>query len=179
MTNLEKYFLEHTQEFDTEEPAYGHFQRFETRLKKQGGFSPGVQRFAMIRVAAIVLLLIAMGVLALELATKGIVEQLDIRSSKTILPQEINDAVQYYDFQVARKMARLHALASDSKEAQWLDIKAKMEMKNLEQSAIELKKCLSENPGNERVFAALIQNQQMKEGVMNNLIQQLAQIRNQ
>jgi len=180
MAKLEKYIRDHQGEFDSAEPAPGHFERFETRLQQQRDhISPGMGRFAMLQAAALILILIALGVFVFELATKGIMDRLNNRSSGTELPQDVKDAVQYYDFQVARQLDQIHTLASDANEAQLLSMNAEKEMKNLENSAHELKKCLSENPNNERVLAALIQNQQMKEGIMNNIIQQLNQVRNQ
>jgi hypothetical protein len=50
---------------------------------------------------------------------------------------------------------------------------AKNEMRSLNASSAELQKSLSVNPGNERVQAAIIQNHQMKEKVMNQVIEQL------
>jgi hypothetical protein len=50
---------------------------------------------------------------------------------------------------------------------------ANNELNSLNANSAELQKALAENPGNERVQAAIIQNHQMKDKVMNQVVSQM------
>ncbi|MCK9423701.1 MAG: hypothetical protein M0Q38_14005 [Bacteroidales bacterium] len=176
MSDLEKFIKDHREEFDTFEPSPDHFKKFETLLQQQPEvLQPGINRFMMLKIAALILVLITVSVFVFDLATKGIRDRLNNRNAGTELPLEVKEVVQYYDIQVAERFGQIQKLASSNEEARMLNSNAIREIQNLDVSTDELKKSLAENPNNERLLAALIQNQQMKEGIMNNIINKLIQ----
>ena len=70
-------------------------------------------------------------------------------------------------------MKEVRKLASDPVQADLINGDALKEMQALDESTRDLQKSLAENPNCERLQAAVIQNQQMKEGIMNNIVSKL------
>jgi hypothetical protein len=176
MSDLEKYMRDHRAEFDGDEPDPGHFKRFEERLATQPvTMHRGVNRFAMLKVAALILLLITVSVFVFDWAGREIREQFATGKQGTELPLEVREAVQYYDSQTATQLGTLNKLAAAQNEAATVNESARKEMKNLDAATAELKKLLAGNPGNERILDAIVQNQRMKESVLKNIISQVTQ----
>ncbi len=176
MSELEKFISDHKQEFDTFEPDPGHFERFGSRLKEQPLILPtGQNKSVMLKVAALILLLISVSVFIFEFATREIRERLASVKSGSELPVEISDAVQYYNSQATAQLGTLRKLASDKSEAQSLSESALKEISTLDAATADLKNSLSSNPGNEHILDAIIRNQQMKETILTNIINQLSQ----
>jgi hypothetical protein len=90
------------------------------------------------------------------------------------LPAEINDALQYYDQQTATRLATLNSLTGSSHEAQQVSQGVLKEIGNLDAASAELKEQLALNPGNDRIEAALIRNQQMKQDILNEMIRHIS-----
>lgn len=179
MTNLEKLIRGKRDSFDTEEPAEGHFARFEARLEAQPGQSPSyANRFTMLKIAALVLLLISVSVFIFDLATREIRERFAGKGNASELPLELREAMQYYNSQTEQQMGKIRSLAASNEQARELSRNALKEIASLDHNTGDLKTELQENPGNERIQAAILLNQQMKEGIMNNIITQLTQKNN-
>jgi len=64
-------------------------------------------------------------------------------------------------------------LANDPAEAGRINKEAMKEIEALDENTRDLQKSLAENPNCERLQAAVIQNQQMKEGIMNTIVSNL------
>ncbi|MEI7499990.1 MAG: hypothetical protein WCK84_06020 [Bacteroidota bacterium] len=176
MSELEKFINKHQNEFDTNEPDAGHFDRFESRLKEHPEmFRSGLNRSVMLKIAALILILISVSVFIFELATREIKNKFASEKSGSDLPLEIREAVQYYDNQTTAQLGVLGKLASNNKEAFSLSESALKEIGNLDLATTDLKNTLSTNPGNEHILDAIIRNQQMKEVILNNIITQLSQ----
>jgi hypothetical protein len=176
MSDLEKYITSHKDEFNSFEPSSGHFQRFENRLNDQAEISPqGINRSMILKVAALILVMISVSVFVFDLATREIRERFAAGKSDTELPLEIRQAVQYYDNQANAGLGTLNKLAATRHEAIAVNESAMKEIQNLDDATADLKKLLADNPGNERILDAIVQNQQMKESVLNTIISQLSQ----
>ena len=176
MPNLEKFIKDHLEEFDSFEPEPGHFKRFEDRLKAQPGLKPSVHnRWMMLRIAALIIILITVSVFVFDLATREIRERFAAEKQGAELPLEIREAVRYYENQTDMQVATLHKLAAHHEDAGALNASALKEIQSLDATTNELKKSLSENPGNEQILDAIIRNQQMKESMLNTIITQLSQ----
>jgi len=176
MPDLEKYIKDHKDEFDTLEPGNGHFHRFEDRLASQPvAVQPGIKRPMILKVAALILLMITVSVFVFDLATREIRERFATEKPGTELPLEIREAVQYYNNQTNTQIGTLRKLAAARREAGVASESAAAEIKNLDAATAELKKLLADNPGNEHILDAIIQNQQMKGSVLQTIITQLSQ----
>ena len=175
MSNLRKFVKEHRVEFDDTEPSAGHFERFAARLDNQPVTrSLTSNRSQMLKIAALIIVLITGSVLVFDFVTRGIREQFAAEKSGTELPLEIREAAQYYDNQTSMQIATLHKLTAIHEDAGALNASALKEIQSLDATTSELKKSLAGNPDNERIFDAIIRNQQMKETMLNTIITQLS-----
>ena len=173
MNNLDKLIKENREKFDGIEPLDGHFERFREKLGYAG--EDGIRtpsRFGLLKVAAIILVIITGSVLVFDQATKSIRDRFS-NTEESQLTSEMAEAVQYYDARALDRMKDVDRLASDPLQADKINEEALKEMQVLDENTRELQKSLAENPNCERLQAAIIQNQQMKEGVMNTIVNQL------
>lgn len=175
MTDLEKFMVDHRDEFDAYEPAQGHFERFGQRLASKPVVEPALRQPVMLKIAAIILLMITVSVFVFDLAGRAISDRFASGRQGGELPLEIRQAVQYYDNQTDTQLAALHKLAALQHEPGGISEAAVKEIRDLDAATAELKKLLAGNPGNERILDAIIQNQQMKESVLNTIISRVSQ----
>jgi hypothetical protein len=174
MSDLNKFIRDNRAEFDDAEPDPGHFARFESRLARQQAHPHTLaRRNAMLRVAALILLLITGSVVVFDFATQEIRNRFTAQDNSGELPAEVREAMQYYDNQAGEKMNTITRLTAGNPEARSLSQASLEEISNLDENTQELTRDLRGNPNNERIIAALIRNQQMKDGIMNTIITQL------
>jgi len=179
MPNLEKYIKDHLDEFDSNEPADGHFERFQERLPKQAELTMMVHnRTRLLKVAALIIILISVSVFLVEFAGREIRERFASANQGTELPTEIREAILYYDNQTHAQLGTLNKLTASNPGALSLSESALVEMRNLDKSTADLKVIFLSNPGNENILDAIIRNQQMKETILKNIIHQLSQSKN-
>jgi len=81
--------------------------------------------------------------------------------------------MQYYDQQVDQQLTEISKLSNTSGEARELNQSAMKQIQALDDNTLELRKNLAESPGNGRIQEAILQNQKMKEGVLNTILFQL------
>jgi len=180
MSELKKYFTEHRHEFDYAEPAEGHFDRFEARLKGLSG-KPVIptRRLMIYRIAASFLILITISAVFYELKTSSFRSRLGLGISSTELPADISEAIRYYDGMAIKHLDEINILAATDQRARDLSEAARKEIDALDENAAMLKQAFHESPGNERILAALVQNQQMKEKITSTILDQMNQFRKQ
>lgn len=172
--DLEKLIRENRDQFDNMEPLDGHFERFSERLGlEEETRITTPSRFGMLKVAAVILLIITGSVVVFDLATRSIRERFSSPVATTLMPAEFNEAVQYYDARATAQLKEVHKLANSPEQAVLINADALKEMNKLDEDTRELQKSLAENPNCERLQAAIIQNQQMKEGIVNNIVNTL------
>jgi len=178
MSDIENFIRNHRSEFDDIEPKPGHVQRFEARLNVDNtGRIVGINRLFLLKIAALLLLLITVSVFVFDLKTRSVRSRLGIEVASAELPSEVKEAMQYYDGQAIQQMNEIDKLAGTGQQAKDLNMTARRELQSLDDNTTALKKAFSENPNNERLIAALIQNQQMKERVTNTILAQLHQLK--
>jgi len=175
MSDLEKFIRQHRAEFDGDEPSPGHFERFEARLDESREFGVHAgSRSRMLKIAALILLFISISAIVFDFATQQIHARFASGQHKQELPDEISDVIRYYDNQASVQLAVLGNLTAGKKDAGVLDKSVRNEINNLDASTAELKMNLEDSPGNERIEAAIIRNQQMKESILINIINQIS-----
>jgi hypothetical protein len=174
MDSLETYIRNNRDQFDLDEPPQGHFRRFEEKLKQEsrGTVVPMNRRTLWYRVAAAVLILVTAGLVTFDIASGRIFSSSRQDVASLNLPADVREAVDFYSDLSDRRMTELHKIASGCPNGALLLDKARREASLFDATNIELTKALTENPGNERAQAALIQNGKMKESSLNNLILQ-------
>jgi hypothetical protein len=173
MDKLEKIITENRELFDDAEPLAGHFSRFEEKLDLQQAHSGFVDKNFFLKIAAGLLILLTVSVYIFDFAANHITKSLSGESRSAIVSSEMQDAINYYDDAASSKLKQIDKLACCGQDTRKVTSMANNEMKSLNESSAELQKALSENPGNERIQAAIIQNHQMKEKVMNQVVDKL------
>jgi hypothetical protein len=180
MDKLEKFISENRGLFNDSEPDEGHFSRFSEKLDRESGAgSFRINSSLALKIAAGILILITATVLVFDLGVKRFGETLGMYSAKGGLNNEIQDAMIYYDGQTKSRLGEFNNLACCGEEKVQLNSMASSELDNLDANITELKQALRQDPDNERVQAALIQNQQMKNQVLDNMINQLKKTKKQ
>ena len=174
MNNLDKLIQENRDQFDGIEPLDGHFERFRESLGILGQPAvTGRSGFSMLKVAAVILVIITGSILVFDLATHSLRERFSSSKEGVEMTAEMTEAVQYYDARALAQLNVVRKLANDPVQADLINENAIKEMQSLDESTRELRKSLTENPNCERLQAAIIQNQQMKEGIMNTIVNHL------
>jgi hypothetical protein len=174
MDKLEKFITENHEAFNDAEPLAGHFSRFEEKLNKQIP-APAMrfERSMFLKIAAGLLILMTVTVFVFDAAKRHSLREGFGSDNSAALSPEMKDAIQYYDDAASQKLGMIDQLACCGQDTRKVYSMANSELKSLNASADELKKALAENPGNERIQAAIIQNHQMKEKVMNQVVSKM------
>jgi hypothetical protein len=174
MKNLEKFVRDNADDFNDEEPLEGHFDRFRMRLEQRDR-----KRFPfqvsplLIRIAATVLIFLTIGIFIFDYSFHGFRNIFGRESATVVFPQDVRDAIQYYQMQVSGGLTKIHQLAATGEEAKRLSVLVKNEMKILDKNTTELERSYKENPNDDRITTALIRNQQMKETIVEKMLQQI------
>jgi hypothetical protein len=173
MDNLETFITENRELFDDAEPQAGHFSRFEEKLEQQRPHSGvAIDKYFLLKIAAGLLILLTVSVYIFDFAAKHISKSLSGESRTAVVPAEMQEAINYYDDAASTKLRQINKLACCGQDTRKIYTMASAELKSLNANSEELQKALAENP-DERIQAAIIQNNQMKEKVMNDLVNQM------
>ncbi len=176
MKEIEKIIETHRAEFDDREPSPGHLSRFEMRLNEDKvGRIIRMRHPMLLKIAALVLLLITLSVVLLNQKTRLFRFLPEFDYAYAELPSEVTEAMQYYDGQAIRQLDEINKLSGSGMQAKELNQAIVREMQSLDDNTAALKKAFSENPHNERILDAIIQNQKMKETITNTILSQLDQ----
>jgi len=173
MDKLEKFIMENRELFDDAEPPEGHFDRFEEKLDQQLA-QPGIvfDKYFLLKIAAGLLILFTVSVYIFDFAANHFSRSLSGNPRSALVSTEMQDAINYYNDAASTKLGQINKLACCGQDTRKIYSMASAELRSLNVSSEELKKTLSENP-DERVQAAIIRNYQMKEKVMNELVDQM------
>jgi len=172
MDKLEKFITDNRESFDDAEPMEGHFSRFEEKLDQQNR-NNGLtfDKSFFLKIAAGLLILMTVSVYIFDFAANRISKSFSAQIKSTKGSTEMQDAINYYDDAASTKLGQINKLACCGQDVKKIYTMASDEMKSLNANAAELQKALSENPGNERIQAAIIQNHQMKDKVMSQVVE--------
>ena len=173
MDNLEKFITENRELFDDALPPEGHFSRFESKLDQQSlNSGRSFDRYFLLKIAAGLLILLTVSVYIFDFAADHLSKSLTGENKSGVVSTEIQDAINYYDDAASTKLGQINKLACCGQDTHNVYSMASEELRSLNANSEELKKMLAKNP-DERVQAAIIQNQKMKEKVMSDLVDQM------
>ena len=173
MDKLDKFISENAGFFNDSEPDHGHFKRFSAKLDQETGIEPfRIKRNLMLKIAAVIIVLITATVLVFDLGMNRFSKSIMANNVGTGLNNEIRNAMFYYDGLTTSRLGEFNKLACCGEEKVNLNAIVSSGLNDLDGNIAELKQALLENPDNERLQAALIQNQQMKSQVLDNMINQ-------
>jgi len=171
--NLNTLFEKIKEDFNFNEPNSGHQQRFLDKLNSQNKINenPSIVRKLwrpLIGVAASIVLLISVFI--------GIQHENNTRDLTNISPEMANTE----DFFVQTITSELEKLNSeDSPEYQDLIVDALFQIKLLEENYELLKQDLNESGDDKRVIYAMISNFQNRIGLLQNVVEQIDNLKNQ
>jgi hypothetical protein len=152
----------------------GHFSRFEEKLDQQQAHPEfAINRTFLLKIAAGLLILLSVSVYIFDFAANRFSKSFSGENKSAFVPAEMQDAINYYDDAASTKLGQINKLACCGQDTRKVYSMANNELNSLNANSAELQKALAENPGNERVQAAIIQNHQMKDKVMNQVVSQM------
>lgn len=176
MDKLEKFIVEHRTEWSDQEPADGHFDRFMARLEaeERRNIRPA-DRFFFLKVAAGLIIVFSVSVLLFDFASSRLFNR-SLTSGEAAIPADIRDAEQYYGRAASEGMGNIQKLACCGQDTKTIRTIADREVQQLDASSAELRQALKQNPGDERIQAALIRTQQMKETVVRQVVDGMTRV---
>lgn len=173
MEKLEQYVRNNSELFNEEEPRAGHFDRFEARLKQEDVQVISIgRRHTWMRIAAVAVVLVTAGLIGFDLLSGRAFTRSDRDLASVTFTADMREALDYYSNVAAERMKEIDKITQSCPDGQQLKSKALSEVATFDANHDELTLALRDNPGNERVEAALIQNQKLKEEALNNIILQ-------
>jgi len=176
MKDLEKYIKDNLDQFNDAEPDPDHFERFRNKLELQENRDYTIQRSGMfLKMAAAILIFLTVSVFIFDYSIHGLRNILVPQTAKVIFPADVSDAMQYYSQEASQGISEINQMAGSGEEAQQLKDMALKDLRSLDANTSELTRAYRDNPDDERITAAIIRNQQMKETIIKNIIQEMNQ----
>ena len=153
--------------FDSDEPGREHFDRFNERLSAR---KPGrtIRVRHVLQVAASIAVILASAWVIFDKSKSG------DKVAATDMPAEVFEAEVYYMRQVDDKYREIEGFQFDSDQEKALLLE---ELKDLDVYQQKLISDLEANPTDERVINAMIRHYQLKLEIMDQIIDQLNQIK--
>lgn len=171
MQSFENYIKKNKESFDSETLSDDHFDQFErklnVRLHRKNSF---IIRYSL-AIAASVAIFIASSIFIYYTKTagyKGVIE-----ASQSV---EFRETVNYYTIQNEAALKKL----KETLEAQPQDLSSPLlsEFNDMEKSYKQLMKDLKSNPNDDRIMNAIVQHHQLKQDLINNMIERFTMYSN-
>lgn len=171
MQSFENYIKNHKESLDSEMLSEDHFDQFErklnSRLHRKDSF---IIRYS-VAIAASVAIFIASSIFIYYINTvgyKGVIE-----ASQSV---EFRETVNYYTIQNETALEKL----KETLEAQPQDVSSPLlsEFNDMEKTYKQLMKDLKSNPNDDRIMSAIVQHHQLKQDLINNLIERFTMYSN-
>jgi hypothetical protein len=175
MKNLDEIIGKNKKAFNNEEPSAGHFDKFQGKLaefheERESWFS---RHWLALRIAASILVFISIGLAYYSNPLKSFVKNISQQVENSGLPQELQEAMHYYNIITDKRMGQIAQLTSSNDDAGKIREMALKELKTLDENKAELENDLTENPSNERILNALVINRKKQAEILNRIINTL------
>jgi len=172
MTNFEEKMHQHKKMFDNREPGKEHLARFILKLEAdQEKQSMKRSPFFLLKVAATIIFLVAVGYLTIDYLTQ---KDANARHGQMIVYSSgLNEVMTYYDDISSEKMNKIEGYAANSEEATRVKQTAYNRLEDIDISLAAIEKEYVKNPENEMLKAALINNKRKKVAVMERILMQM------
>jgi hypothetical protein len=177
MQRIEDIIKKNREAFSDQEPPEGHFGRFSEKLAADHQHRESwMERNAIaLRIAAALLLFVAISTLIYTDKLPGIKSMFTTRIASAQLPREFIEVMQYYNILTDKKVGQIDELASSTDEATRIKQKAKTELEELDKAKNDLESEYAQNPNSERILNALMLNQQKRAKILDKIINTLNQ----
>ena len=172
MSNFDKFIKDHAGMFDDQEPATGHFERFEERLERLHTSGTGTTPLRLwMKIAAGIVILVTAGLAIFELATHDFSGRTSLQQATLGLPDELVEVLAIYEQRTDQQMTELNQIAQNCQNDSRI-VKTQKEVDQINRNMDDLVSALKENPSDNRVQTALIQNCKAKESLLSDVILQ-------
>lgn len=168
MAEFERFLEDHRSELDMDRPRNGHEDRFRQRLLDHTGKSFRLRH--ALQVAASVAILVTSGIVLVRMNKSG------EKQAQRVIPETVLEADTYYTSQMNAKYEQIESFSFENAEEKTVLLD---ELRDLEVTQQQLMEDLEAHPDDERVINALIRHYQIKLEVMDQIIRQLNQIKNE
>jgi hypothetical protein len=169
MSDIEKYLIEMRDKLDTENPEPGHFKRFNKRLGKDARPARRLNFRHVLQIAASIAIILASGIVIVK-SSKG-----SDKVAQNSVIEEFQATSSYYVHQVNNRIEDIQSYPFDNGTEKDILL---TELTEMDTYYSELLVELDANPGDERVMNTLIQHYQIKIQVMDQILGQLIQLKN-
>lgn len=171
MKDIENIMKQNRMDFDNEEPRDDHFDRFRQKLQTHHDKSRWNWKELM-KIAAIVAVVMLAGFATHQLR--------DIKASHfsfSELSPEYQEVENYFKANIDKQLDMISQLtkSSDIQDRNMI----KDELENMDKMYNQLEKELQTNPKDERIIQAMIEHFQVKNNILNRIVEQLCLIKQQ
>ena len=176
MENIDEIIRNNKELFDTADPKKGHFNRFVDKLKQQKREKPSLISYTFLLKAASIAILVTLSFLwTYDNLIKSSSEKSGISLSE--VSDEYREVEVYYKQQVNLKYGQIRNMDifSDSIQRSML----LKELSDMDSIYTNLQDELEANQKDKRIINAMIEHYQLKVDVMNQILLQLEQIKNE
>jgi hypothetical protein len=174
MKSLEKYIRSNIDSFDEKEPIEGHFDRFRQKMENRKP-NRKVNLF-MVAAAAAVAGIILTGTLGLLFNSSSLRNYNTRELTLSVISPELKEVEDYYQSQINTRYNQINALNKNSSpELKSEVIKA---ISDMDLGYYLLKKDLTQNPKQERVVNAMIQQYQVRVDMLDQILRTLEKVNN-
>jgi hypothetical protein len=174
MHPLDGYIRQNLEQFDTEDPLHGHFDRFDAKLAQLEKRNDSRILTTMLRIAAVILL----GLVITYSAIREV--RLLNRSNENIISEttypELNEVEQFYTSQLNLYYTKIQQLRFNNDQIEKKQVID--ELSEMDQQVWAMKLDLRQNPDDERIVYAIINFYQMKMELMDMIIARTQQSTN-
>lgn len=176
MNNIDEKIKKNIDSFNTAEPEEGHFERFAAKLERKGRRKKPFASYTFLLKAASIAVLV---VLSFLWTYDNLINPAPDGSGVTLsqVSDEYREVETYYKHQVNMKYGQIEDMDVFSDSTQ-KDILLK-ELSDMDSIYTNLQKELKASPKDTRIINAMIEHYRLKVDVMNQILQQLEQIKNE
>ncbi len=184
MSDFEKIINKNRDAYDSDEPADGHFERFQSKLsslhKEIDEEKIKVLQFLYKhwwKLAAAIIILIGFGFLFFdEFYNKAGTNS--AQSTEIILSPELKEVGIYYSSITDERFDMINRLVSDSMEGMKIKEMVDIELSELNENYGELLQEYKNNPDDDRIINAIINNYRIRADILDNIIKKLNELKN-
>jgi hypothetical protein len=167
---LERFIIDHRDEFDDLEPNPAIWQKIEQRQPKTVELN---WTKILVRAAAVVVIFVSSYIFIDYLANQEGRQMADVEAADpndSGIYQDLMEAEYYYSSQIAYQKEEFYRLAGDNAA---LREEINIELSDLDRIYRELKEDLKDNADNQEVVEAMIQNYRLKLEILEEILRQL------
>ena len=172
MKNIENIIKQNRANFDSEEPRDDHFDRFRTKMQRHHQAKSKWQWKELMKIAAIIAIVAIAG-----LTTYQLREVQSPHFSFGQLSPEYQEVEDYFKASIEKQLDIISHLSKSTDIQEQNTIKEELE--SMDKLYNELEKELQANPKDERIIQAMIEHFQVKNNILNRIVQQLYLINQQ